>query len=118
MPKIIDDVKNSIVREAQKQVLESGYANMTIRSVAKGCGIAVGTIYNYFPSKDMMTAAFMLEDWLAALAAMERGCKDADGPRDAFRAVYAELTAYTDKYRRLFEDSAATKSLGGAFYAR
>ena len=33
----------------------------TVRSVAAGCGVAVGTVYNYFSSKDMLIAAFMLE---------------------------------------------------------
>ena len=31
--------------------------------VARQCGIAVGTIYNYFESKDMLIACIMVEDW-------------------------------------------------------
>ena len=48
MPKIIENLENRLIREAEKQIAESGYAAMTIRSVAKACGVGVGTVYNYF----------------------------------------------------------------------
>jgi len=63
MPKIIENLKERLIDEARRQVEEDGYAAMTIRSVAKGCGVGIGTVYNYFPSKDTLVATFMLEDW-------------------------------------------------------
>ena len=62
MPKIIENIKEQIIEEAKRQLFENGYAKTTIRSVAKACGIGVGTIYNYFPSKEMLISAFMLDD--------------------------------------------------------
>ena len=50
MPKIIANVREQIIEVAKRQIEELGYENTTIRSVAKGCGIAVGTVYNYFSS--------------------------------------------------------------------
>ena len=43
----------------------------TASSVANGCGIGVGTVYNYFSSKDMLIASFMAEDWLIRLKRMK-----------------------------------------------
>jgi AcrR family transcriptional regulator len=67
MPKIIDNLKEKILIEAKRQVFSCGYSETTIRSVAAECGIAAGTIYNYYPSKDYLIAAFILEDWMALL---------------------------------------------------
>ena len=63
MPKIIDNLREQIQKEALEQILTNGYAKTTIRSVAAGCNIGVGTLYNYFKSKDELIASFMLEDW-------------------------------------------------------
>ena len=50
MPKIIENLKDRLIAEAEKQIEESGYGAVTIRSVAKACGVGVGTVYNYFSS--------------------------------------------------------------------
>ena len=43
MPKIIENLESRLIAEAKKQIEESGYGTMTIRSVAKACGVGVGT---------------------------------------------------------------------------
>ena len=53
MPKLIPDAKNNILSIAKKQLFMKGYNGLIIREVAEQCGLAVGTIYNYFSSKDM-----------------------------------------------------------------
>ena len=58
MPKIIDGLQMQILKEAKPQAFKNGYSKMTIRSVAKACDIAVGTIYNYYPSKEFLMASF------------------------------------------------------------
>ena len=72
MPKIIDNVREELLKEAKKQLIENGYSYTTIRSVARGCGIAIGTVSNYFPSKDILIATFMMEDWNTAFSSVER----------------------------------------------
>ena len=63
MPKIIDNVRERAIAEARRLMLEESYENLTIRRVAAGLGVAVGTLYNYFSSKDFLIAGVMLEDW-------------------------------------------------------
>ena len=46
MPKIIENLPERLAEEARGQIEESGYAAMTIRSVAKGCGVGVGICRN------------------------------------------------------------------------
>ena len=45
MPKIIENVREQLIGEAKRQIAENGYAQTTIRSVAKACGLGVGTVY-------------------------------------------------------------------------
>ncbi len=80
-------------------MLERGYAALTVRGVAKQCGIAVGTVYNYFPSKDMLAAEVMLEDWLAAITAVQQNCLSAESPREAVRELYRGVAGFSDIYR-------------------
>ena len=71
MPKIIENVREQLLCEAKRQIEKNGYAKTTVRSVALSCGIGVGTVYNYFKSKDMLIASFMAEDWLSCLEKMK-----------------------------------------------
>ena len=64
MPKIIENLPQRLLEEARKQCEELGYSAMTIRSVAKGCGVGVGTVYNYYPSKDALIAEVVRTDWM------------------------------------------------------
>ena len=72
MPKIIENVREQLLAETKRQIAENGYEKTTVRSVAGACDIGVGTVYNYFSSKDMLIASFMLEDWKKCLLQMKQ----------------------------------------------
>ena len=107
MPKIIANIREKLLEEAKKQVLEQGYAAMTIRSVASACGVGVGTVYNYFESKDILIASFMLEDWFACKREIDFKCKGAKTPEEALYSVYDGLCSFRKKYEVLFTDKDA-----------
>ncbi len=44
--------REQIVETAKKVFLKKGYSKTSMRDIAKGCGIGVSNIYNYFKSKD------------------------------------------------------------------
>lgn len=115
MPKIIENVRQTLLSEAKKQITERGYAGTTVRSVAAACGLGVGTVYNYFPSKDMLIASFMAEEWFECL---ERMKKASGGAENVLRCVCAELKAYSESYRGLFKDTDAAKVFATVFAER
>ncbi|MBQ6843289.1 MAG: TetR/AcrR family transcriptional regulator [Agathobacter sp.] len=110
MPKIIENIREKLLEEAKKQVREQGYSSMTIRSVATACGVGTGTVYNYFPSKDMLVASFMLEDWMQCIQVISEEFEKAESIKDALYGMYQELLKYKEKYTNLFMDENAEAS--------
>ena len=108
MPKIIQNLRDLLLSEAKEQINRHGYAQTTIRSVAQAVGVGVGTVYNYFPSKEMLIAAFMLEDWQSCVLQMQTG----EG--DVLFRVYNALTAFIQKHDALFNDQDAMKVFASA----
>lgn len=118
MPKIIENVREKLLAEARLQVEELGYSQMTIRSVAKAAGVASGTVYNYFPSKEMMVASFMSEDWHRIMNDIK---KDTEGSKDLYTILdktYSGISSFANLHRKLFMDEEAKKGFAGAYLTR
>jgi len=116
MPKLIENIRDQLLNEARGQVAQRGYAKTTVRSVAAACGIAVGTVYNYFPSKEALIASFVAEDWRESLAAMgQRSRGDAES---CLRSVYDGLLDFAGKHGALFADPDAAKAVSGVMLSR
>lgn len=98
MPKKIEDLQATILRQSRDILLRDGYDRLTIRGVAATCGVAVGTVYNYFPSKDMLVASVMLGDWEQALRRMEAGAAGAESVLEGLRAVFDAIAAFAAVY--------------------
>ena len=113
MPKIIENLREKLLDEARKQIKENGYAKTTIRSIAKGCSVGTGTVYNYFPSKDMLIASFMSEDWKECVAKMKAsGSKD---PKTLLSLVCESLLSFIKGHSYLIADKDAGASFSSAY---
>ena len=115
MPKIIENLKDRLIAEAEKQIEESGYGAVTIRSVAKACGVGVGTVYNYFPSKEALIATHLLVDWMECVDTITRTAKTATDPKPVLQCVYLQLVSFADRHQAIFRDEAAAASFAGSF---
>lgn len=115
MPKIIENLETRLIQEAKRQIEESGYSAMTIRSVAAGCGVGVGTVYNYFPSKDDLLATYMLSDWNQCIGAIGQVSEDSDLPQPVLRSIYDQLLAYVSRHQTIFQDKNAITAFYGSF---
>lgn len=110
MPKIIENVRGLLLAEAQKQIEENGYENVTIRSIAKGCSIGLGTFYNYFKSKDMLIATFLLEDWQQRMTKVSKESEGKSTPMDVIEAINQELTEFIQSHENIFSSPNAVKA--------
>lgn len=55
--------REEILVQCRKIVMEQGISAVNMRSVAAACGAAVGSIYNYFPSKADLIGAAVADVW-------------------------------------------------------
>ena len=115
MPKIIENLEERLIEEAKKQIEASGYSAMTIRSVASGCGVGVGTVYNYFSSKDSLLATCLLRDWHTCVAAIHDVSQTSDLPEPVVRCIFDQLHSFARRHEAIFRDEAAASAFAGSF---
>ena len=115
MPKIIENLESRLIEEAKKQIEEAGYGALTIRSVAKGCGVGVGTVYNYFPSKESLVASWLLQDWKECIAQIRAVSADSDQAGPVVHCIYEQLRQFALRHQSLFRDAAAAGGFAGSF---
>ncbi len=112
MPKHLGKVKENILKSAEHLLLQKGLKTFTLRAVAAECHIAVGTIYNYFPSKDMILAEIMLADWMQTVSRTKVLCEVAKTVEEALKSAFGEVSVFTGKYSPIWAEYSAPVSFG------
>lgn len=97
MPKIIENIRERAIEEARNELIRNGYAALTIRGIAAKLSIGLGTFYNYFPSKEYLTAAVMLEDWQQLTGEFEAGLSGQD-PETVFFGLFETVRTFSRRY--------------------
>jgi len=84
---------DSLLKAAEQLFLERGLENVSIDDITREAGVAKGSFYRYFSSKEDVSRslfAALAERVLGAFARAERKLRDAAGPA-AVRATYLRL---------------------------
>ena len=110
MPKIIQNIRPKLLEEARRQIEENGYKETTVRSVAAALNIGLGTLYNYFDSKDMLVASFMLEDWNKTVNSMKEELKNDSAHHQMLKTIFKGLREFSESHKKLFSDPSARKT--------
>ncbi|MDX1597736.1 TetR/AcrR family transcriptional regulator [uncultured Marinobacter sp.] len=83
--------RNAILKAARECFREKGYDNSTIRDIVRRTGLAAGTFYNYFSSKQDIFAA-LLTDFLDQLNAnLSHYRQTSETTRDYIHSAYLAL---------------------------
>ena len=100
MPKKIENLQGTILK-AGKEILDSGgFDAFNIRAVSKECNIAVGTIYNYYPSKENLVANIMLEDWQMRVGKIKDKIKPSFDRYHTVKLIFETLLSFQKSIRK------------------
>ena len=110
MPKIIENIRAKLLEEARRQIEERGYKETTVRSVAGALSIGLGTLYNYFESKDMLVASLMLEDWMELVGNIRRRLEFESDSARKLRFIYEGLAEFYKNHEIIFNDPSAKRT--------
>jgi AcrR family transcriptional regulator len=88
-------VVGEIKTEARKQLADAGAAGLSLRAVARELGMVSSAIYRYFPSRDELLTALIVDAYRDLAVAAERAVDRAgDQPREIWRAACGAIRAW------------------------
>lgn len=95
----IQNLKEHILDSAKILAEKQGISNINMRMVANESGIALGTIYNYFPTKGDIIAAVVADFWKAAFASINLTALRQVDFVTALELIYFELLNYLHTFK-------------------
>ena len=113
MPKLIKNAKETILREAKNLVLTEGISNLNMRAIAERSGVAAGTLYNYFPSKEHLIASIMLEDWHIILDGAREKLRSAKSAIEGCEIIFSAIQSFANQYRSTWQSALSRTEYSG-----
>ncbi|MGW9453803.1 TetR/AcrR family transcriptional regulator [Streptomyces sp. NPDC055632] len=102
------EITAAIKDEARTQLAAEGAAKLSLRAVARELGMVSSALYRYFPSRDDLLTALIVDAYDAVGAAAERAAADSAGQRPldrwtaVCRAVRAWAVAHPHEYALIY----------------
>lgn len=93
MPKIVDheQYRRELLSRCFDLFAEKGYGSLTMRQIAQGLGVSTGTLYHYFPSKEVLFEQLLEELTEQDIHTITSALKGADTLSDRLAAAFAFL---------------------------
>ncbi|MEC9490333.1 MAG: TetR/AcrR family transcriptional regulator [Halanaerobiales bacterium] len=104
MPKIIENLDEEIAKTALELFKNNPYQNVSMRKIASEVGIAVGTLYNYYPNKWELYIEVFEESWRKTYEILKNNCRelDKDYLLNYLEVIYQEMKSKKAIVRELF----------------
>ena len=102
LSKVIENPKQLILNKSREILYNEGYLNLNMRNVAKKCGIALGTIYNYYPTKKALVLDMMTIYWKDFLALAESTAESDEPFYDKLKNIYCKLNDFIKTFKQLW----------------
>lgn len=118
MPKIIEDVENRILRAARERLLGGDLSSFSARGIAEDCGIAVGTIYNYYRDKESLMGAVMAQDWQAELTKAAQKIAAAPSIEAGILCLYQAVGSFSRVYESVWAAAPTGEGFGSLYRTR
>jgi AcrR family transcriptional regulator len=104
MPKIIENLDEEIAKTALELFKKNPYQSVSMRKIASEVGIAVGTLYNYYPNKWELYIEVFEESWRKTYEILKNNCRELDEDYliNYLEIIYQEMKNKKSIVRELF----------------
>ena len=96
------DTKTLIAETALRLFVENGIAETSVRDIAEAAGIAEGTMYRHYTSKDELASSLFLDNVRAFSTELKQLGDSHDGLNEQLAAVIRRVCAFFDESPLLF----------------
>ena len=94
MPKIIKNLNEEILKYAKDILINLGYNKLTMRGLAEKSNVALGTLYNYFPTKSDLIIKLMESYWYDYLEVIDEIDKEEQDFFTKLKKIYEKLETF------------------------
>lgn len=91
MARLRDDLESEIIAVATTHFLAHGFEEVNMRSIARDVGIAVGTLYNYFPNKRELFCQAFITGWQTEMVTLQEISEAKIPPRQRISDFLAQF---------------------------
>ena len=105
MPKNLGNVKEDILIVSRQMLLEEGYSELNMRKIASKCGIATGTLYNYFKSKQDIVREILQTEWNMMMRRIEQVSKTDIDLIEKLKIIYEEMKILMNNAHKIWIDN-------------
>lgn len=97
------DKRTRILDAALKTFVKRGFPDTKVAEIASEAGVAEGTLYNYFPSKEDLLLALFDEKWGGIIEEIKGKISRLDDPNKKLKAIFSLVVRMFKKNRQLAE---------------
>lgn len=97
------DKRRVILDAALKTFVRRGYSETRVSEIASEAGVAEGTLYNYFPSKEDLLLALFDEKWSGIIDEIKNKISRFDDPNKKLKAIFSLVIRMFKGDRQLAE---------------
>ncbi|MBU3129122.1 TetR/AcrR family transcriptional regulator [Clostridium tagluense] len=112
MPKVIENLRETILIEAKNILLNQNFKDLSIREIAKSCNIGTGTFYNYFSTKEELVTEIFREDWKKVSNLVEDLKLTNEPCKEKIRKIYISIGIFVNSYIPIFYEMAMLSGNG------
>lgn len=102
MSRVIENPKQLILEKSKEILISDGYTKLSMRNVAKACNIALGTIYNYYPTKKDLVMAMMEGYWEEYFILLDKIVNSENDFYVKLNDIFINLDHFTKKFKKMW----------------
>lgn len=99
MSKVIENPQEMILEKAKEILSNEGYSKLNMRAIARSCDIALGTIYNYYPTKKELILEMMIDYWKEYFKVMDKITNSKDEFYIKLNRIFNELNGFIKRFK-------------------